>query len=101
MIRPTSTGWRASDVPAAGDFLHGLFVPGEGSGWPRLAAGAVLLSAVLHVLERFLRLRHARVQAWFAARPARAYLEAGLFGLVAGVAILVAGAGGEFIYFQF
>ena len=93
--------FRATDMPAAAEFLHGLFVPGEGSGWPRLAAGAVFLSAALHLLERYLRLRHERVQAWFAARPARAYLEAGLFGLVAGVAILVAGAGGEFIYFQF
>ena len=93
--------FRAADIPAAVDFLGGLFVPGEGAGWPRLAAGAVSLSAALHLLERFLRLRHERVQAWFAARPARAYLEATLFGGVAGVAILVAGAGGEFIYFQF
>ena len=41
------------------------------------------------------------MQAWFAARPARAYLEATLFGLVVGAAIMVSGAGGEFIYFQF
>ena len=88
-------------MQAAGSFLQALFVPGELSGWPRLAAGAVAVSAVLHVGERLLRLRSARVQAWFAARPARAYLEAALFGLVVGAAIMVSGAGGEFIYFQF
>ena len=35
------------------------------------------------------------------AKIARAYLEAVAFGLLAGVAIMVSGAGGEFIYFQF
>ena len=93
--------FRAPDLPAAADFLWALFVPGELGGWPLLAAAAVAFSAVLHVAERLLRLRSTRVQAWFAARPARAYFEATLFGLVIGAAIMVSGAGGEFIYFQF
>ena len=99
--RLTLVFFRAPDLPAAADFLGALFVPGELGGWPRRAAAAVALSALLHVAERLLRLRSARVQAWFAARPARAYFEATLFGLVVGAAIMVSGAGGEFIYFQF
>jgi D-alanyl-lipoteichoic acid acyltransferase DltB (MBOAT superfamily) len=93
--------FRTPDLAAAGNFLSALWLPGELSGWPLLALGSVALSAALHVIERLLRLRSEQVQAWFAARPARAYLEASLFGVVLGTAILVSGAGSEFLYFQF
>jgi alginate O-acetyltransferase complex protein AlgI len=97
-------GWvlfRATDVGAALTYLSSLFVPGELPGWPRLATLAVAASAVLHLAERFLRTRSEALQAWFADRPARAFLEAAAFGVLLGAGILVSGAGGEFIYFQF
>jgi len=93
--------FRAPDFGAAAAFLEGLFVPGELPGWPRLAALAVALGAALHVAERVLRTRAPRLQGWFAARPGRAVLEAVAFGVLAGLAVMVSGAGGEFIYFQF
>ncbi len=93
--------FRAPDASAALAYLEALFVPGELPGWPRLAAAAVALSALLHVAERALRPRARDLQAWFARRPGRAFAEAVAFGLLVGLAILVSGAGGEFIYFQF
>ena len=93
--------FRSPDLATAGAYFMALFVPGDLPGWPRLASLAVGLAVGLHVAERALRTRSAELQAWFAARPARAYLEAVAFGLLAGIAIMVSGAGGEFIYFQF
>jgi alginate O-acetyltransferase complex protein AlgI len=93
--------FRAPDATAALSYIESLFVPGELPGWPRLAALAVALSATLHVIERWLRPRAAELQSWFAARPSRAVIEAVAFGVLAGAAIMVSGAGGEFIYFQF
>ena len=93
--------FRAPGLESAGLYLQGLFAPGELPGWPRLALACVLLAALLHAAERVIRLRAAALEAWFAARPARGFLEATAFGLLAGVAILASGAGGEFIYFQF
>lgn len=93
--------FRAPDLTAAVRCLAGLFMPGELSGTPRLALLAVTASALLHVAERRLRPRAPALQAWFAARPARGLLEALALGILAGAAILVSGAGGEFIYFQF
>jgi alginate O-acetyltransferase complex protein AlgI len=93
--------FRAPDFASAMSFFEGLLVPGELPGWPRLAMLAVAISMALHVAERQLRRRAAAIQGWFAGRPGRAFLEATLFGLLAGTAIMVSGAGGEFIYFQF
>ena len=93
--------FRSPDLAAATSFLQGLFVPGHLPGWPRLALLAVALSMALHFAERSLRLQAAEIQSWFVARPSRALLEAVAFGLLAGTAIMVSGAGGEFIYFQF
>ena len=93
--------FRCPDLAAATAYLEGMFVPGDLAGWPRLATASVVLCAALHLAERRARLRSAALQGWFAARPGAAYLEAAAFGLVTGVAILVSGAGGEFIYFQF
>ncbi len=93
--------FRAPDLAAAGAYLQGLFSPGDLPGWPRFATGAVAVSALLHLAERWARPRSSGLQAWFAERPARALLEAVAFGLLVGVVVMVSGAGGEFIYFQF
>ena len=93
--------FRCPDLTTALGFLEGLFVPGDLAGWPRLATASVLVCAALHFVERWARPQSASLQGWFAARPGAAYLEAAAFGLLTGIAIMVAGAGGEFIYFQF
>jgi alginate O-acetyltransferase complex protein AlgI len=93
--------FRSPDLASALRFFEGLFVPGTLPGWPLLALLAVVAAAGLHGIERALRPRSAALQAWFAASPPRAWLEAIVFGVLAGAAVLVAGAGGEFIYFQF
>ena len=54
-----------------------------------------------HLLERYLRPRLAALQARCASSLVGVMLEGALLGTVLAVAILVSGAGGEFIYFQF
>ena len=61
----------------------------------------VLLCAGLHLAERWARPRAEALQAFFATRGWGLYAEALTAGMLLGAATMVAGAGGEFIYFQF
>jgi len=95
--------FRCPDTASALNYMSGLFgrTGGDLSGWPVLETGVVVLCALLHGAERWVRLRAPMLQQGLARRWWGVYAEAAAFGLVAGAAILASGAGGEFIYFQF
>ena len=82
-------------------FYQGLLGTGSHSGWPLLQSGIVLLCFALHVAERWIRLRLPVLRESLERRPWGAALEGGALGVVLALAVAVAGAGGEFIYFQF
>jgi alginate O-acetyltransferase complex protein AlgI len=92
--------FRLPDAAAVATYLHGLMGNGL-SGWPVLETGIVALCAALHVIERWVRPRAPALQRLCAARSWGVFVEAAVFGLVAGAVILASGAGGEFIYFHF
>jgi len=92
--------FRCPDLGKAGAFFAGL--AGNGlAGWPVLEASVVAACVLLHVAERFVRPRVGPLQAALAERGWGIYAEATAFGVLAGAVVLAAGAGGEFIYFQF
>ncbi len=93
--------FRAETFGGALDYIRLMFTSGNTIGWPVFQTGVVVLCVVLHFVERALRLRAPAMRARLDRWPAGGALEGLAFGLVLGVAIMVAGAGGEFIYFQF
>jgi alginate O-acetyltransferase complex protein AlgI len=93
--------FRAPTFDEALLFYQGLLGMGSHSGWPLLQSGIVLLCFALHVTERWVRLRLPVLRAALERRPWGAALEGGTLGVVLALAVAVAGAGGEFIYFQF
>lgn len=68
--------------------------------WPVFQMGVVLLCAVLHCLERPVRLNLSKILTVFEGVWGAA-AEGVLAGAIAGLVVLLGGAGGEFIYFQF
>ena len=93
--------FRCKDLEQAGAFFERLFVATAIPGWPVLESAVIVLCVALHVAERAWRENadtHSRRLADTAWGP---YAEALALGLLAGIATLAAGAGGEFIYFQF
>jgi len=93
--------FRADTFGGAIEYIQLMCTSGNTIGWPVLQTGIVVACAGLHVIERRLRLAGPRVRERLDRLPARGALEGLAFGLVIGVAIMVSGAGGEFIYFQF
>jgi len=93
--------FRAASLSDAWLYLQGMFGAGAGSGWPLLQTAIVLACFGLHVLERFVR---ERLPALMNAAN-RPYwgpaFQGALLGVVVGCVVAVAGAGDEFIYFQF
>ncbi len=82
-------------------FAGGLIPGGDHTGWPLFQTLILLLCFGSQVVERHLRTHRAEIHTWLVAHPWTGFLEAAAFGTLLGVAILVYGAGGEFIYFQF
>ena len=93
--------FRAPSFPEAVTFIWTLVTGSYLVAWPLLPAAVVLLCAALHGLERYARPRLPRLQAALAEPWWGAAVEGTAFGLLFGLVVTVAGAGGEFIYFQF
>ncbi len=93
--------FRAETFSGAIDYIRLMCTSGNTIGWPVFQTSVVVVCVALHFVERALRLRAPSMRARLARAPAGAALEGIVFGLILGVAIMVAGAGGEFIYFQF
>ena len=93
--------FRAPSLADAWLYLQGMFGAGAGNGWPLLQTAIVLACFGLHVLERIVReqlpalLDAANRPFWGPA------FQGALLGVVVGCVVAVAGAGDEFIYFQF
>jgi alginate O-acetyltransferase complex protein AlgI len=93
--------FRAPSFSDALLFLETLF-SGTGLGqWPVLQSGVVLLCAGLHLMERYIRIHIGEIQREVETASWGPPLEGVALGAVIGLALAVAGAGGQFIYFQF
>ncbi len=93
--------FRSESTHDALAFLGGLASGGEVSGWPVLQCIILVLCFGSHVFERWLRPRLIELQAQCERSLTGLALEALGLGVLLALATLVAGAGGEFIYFQF
>ena len=93
--------FRAESARAAFDFFAGLAGAGALTGWPLLPTLIVAVCALLHPLERVLRLRLPELRAALDRSPFGAFAEGMGFATVFALAWISAGAGGAFIYFQF
>jgi alginate O-acetyltransferase complex protein AlgI len=97
-------GWvffRAPTFGDATDFLSAMFGSGSASGWPVLPTIIVLFCAALHFLERLARLHGALLRTELNRRWWGPLVQAAALGAVTGLAIALAAAGDQFIYFQF
>jgi alginate O-acetyltransferase complex protein AlgI len=93
--------FRCPDLASTGAYLEALVSGARLPGWPVFESAVVALCGVLHLGERWLR-ENGSVALALVTRPGWGiYLESVVLGGIAGAAILAAGAGGEFIYFQF
>ena len=93
--------FRCENLAQAGSFFERLFVGNALPGWPVLESAVVVLCVALHGAERAWRENGDALARRLANSAWGPCAEALVLGLVVGVAILAAGAGGEFIYFQF
>ena len=93
--------FRAPSFEEAIHFIAGMLGAGPGTGWPVLPTLVVLCCAGIHVLERWLRLHGASLRAALNRRWWGPLLQAAGLGGLTGLAIAAAGAGDQFIYFQF
>ena len=93
--------FRAPTFDDALRFLQAMLTGGEGTGWPVLQTMIVAGCSGLHVVERRLRERAPALRAAANRTGWGLALQAAALGAVVGLSIAVAGAGGEFIYFQF
>ena len=92
--------FRAQNFEEAGYFLGGLFRFSDYTEWPLIQLAIVLVCGSLHFLERVTRTHLPRIRE-ILLRPWGAWVEGAAIGLIAAVSLVLGGAGGEFIYFQF
>ncbi len=92
--------FRATTFADALQFMDGLFSLDYTASWPVLPLAVVLLCGGLHAVERTARLRAASLRASLEGGWG-GVLEGAALGVIAALAVAAAGAGGEFIYFQF
>jgi len=93
--------FRAATFGSAIEYLRLMATSGNTIGWPVLQTSIVVACGVLHAVERVLRLKAPALRERLDRWPAGGALEGLAIGIVVGVTIMVSGAGGEFIYFQF
>ena len=93
--------FRCESLSQAGSFFERLFVGNALPGWPVLESAVIVLCVALHVAERVWRENGDALARRLSDTAWGSYAEALVLGLLGGVAVLAAGAGGEFIYFQF
>ena len=93
--------FRAASWADAKAFYGGLFNAGYVKGWPLLPSVVVAACMTLHVAERRLRAALPRIHARVATVAWGPAMEGGLLGAILMASLLAAGAGVEFIYFQF
>jgi D-alanyl-lipoteichoic acid acyltransferase DltB (MBOAT superfamily) len=94
--------FRASSLGDAGVIL-GRLLGGSYAweSWPLLQMGIVVLCGGLQLAERWARAHLPELRRSLEGSSWGAALEGATLGLIAALAVATAGAGGEFIYFQF
>ena len=93
--------FRAPTFADASLYLQGMAGFGAAEGWPVWQTFVVLACASLHVAERWLRTNASPLRARAAGTTWGGVAQAAGLGAIVGLAVGVAGAGNEFIYFQF
>jgi len=97
-------GWvffRAESLADALTVLRGLGRLDLEGPWPGLPLAVVLLCALLHGAERWLRPRLPRVRATLGEGALGGAVEGAALGALAAAVFAASGVGAEFIYFQF
>ncbi len=93
--------FRSPDLHQALAFFERLLFENAAPGWPAFGSLALVLCAGLHLAERRFRQQAPALSRYLAERPWGPYAEAFVLGIIAALVVLAAGAGEEFIYFQF
>jgi D-alanyl-lipoteichoic acid acyltransferase DltB (MBOAT superfamily) len=93
--------FRAPTLDLALRYFERLFSFHSPYGWPHIQLVIVLFCMGLHFAERSLRLRAPALREHLGKRWWGGLAEGAALGAVVGLAIMVAGVGGDFIYFQF
>lgn len=93
--------FRAPTLDLALLYFERLFSFSNPYGVPYIQVAVVALCIGLHFAERSLRLRAPAIREQLAGRWWGGLAEGAALGAVVGLAILVGGVGGDFIYFQF
>ena len=93
--------FRADTLASGLLFIRSIFGGGEVSGWPLMQVLIIAGCFGTHIAERWLRPKLAQLQERCAASLGGVMMEGVLFGALLAIAVMVSGAGGEFIYFQF
>jgi D-alanyl-lipoteichoic acid acyltransferase DltB (MBOAT superfamily) len=93
--------FRTPTLSAAVAIWTSLFTKSYLVGWPVLPTLVVAVCGALHVLERGIRTRLPELQSFVARSGWGPALEGAALGAILMAAVVMSGAGAEFIYFQF
>jgi alginate O-acetyltransferase complex protein AlgI len=93
--------FRAPTLSAAVAIWTALFTKSYFVGWPVLPTAVVAVCAGLHVLERNMHGWLAAFLSWLARNACGPAVEGAALGAILMAALVMSGAGVEFIYFQF
>jgi len=93
--------FRAEDFDAALEFIGHLFVGSNAFGLPGIQMAIVGLCVLLHLAERYVRVRLPELRASLDRKPWGDAFQGAALGALLALAIVVSGTGGDFIYFQF
>jgi hypothetical protein len=93
--------FRAPTLSAAVEVWTALFTKSYLVSWPVLPTMVVVVCAGMHVLERSLHGQLSAMRAFVARSGWGPALEGAALGAIVMAAVVMSGAGAEFIYFQF
>ena len=93
--------FRAPDLEFALRYFERLFAFSDSFGWPQIQMAVLALCVGLHFAERSLRLHAPAIRSRLGDHWWGSLAEGAVLGAILGLAIMVGGVGGDFLYFQF